>query len=119
MSGGEKALTALALIFALQEVNPAALFVFDEVDKDLDSVNTKILAAAIQRRASERQYVVISHHRCLLEHSNQTLGVTQRQGLGTQVTGVAMTALPAADAETHTDEVETETANTADMEMSS
>lgn len=90
MSGGEKALTALALIFALQEVNPAALFVFDEVDKDLDGVNTKILAAAIKRRANDRQYLVISHHRVLLEHSNQTLGVTARKGFGTQVTGVSI-----------------------------
>ncbi len=88
MSGGERALTALALIFALQEVNPAPLFVFDEVDKDLDAVNTKILAEAIRKRADERQYVVISHHRCLLERSHQTIGVTQRKGFGTQVTGV-------------------------------
>lgn len=90
MSGGEKALTALALIFALQEVSPAALFVFDEVDKDLDGVNTKILADAIARRADERQYVVISHHRTMLERSNQTLGVTMRKGFGTVVTGVSV-----------------------------
>lgn len=93
MSGGEKALTALALIFALQEVNSAPFFVFDEVDKDLDAVNTKILAEAIRKRADDRQYVVISHHRCLLERSHQTLGVTQRKGYGTQVTGVANDAI--------------------------
>ncbi|MBL4848812.1 MAG: chromosome segregation protein SMC [Planctomycetes bacterium] len=90
MSGGEKALTALALIFALQEVNPAALFVFDEVDKDLDGVNTKILAEAIRRRAEERQYIVISHHRTMLELSNQTLGVTMRKDFGSVVTGVTV-----------------------------
>lgn len=92
MSGGEKALTALSLIFALQEVNPAPLFIFDEVDKDLDGVNTMILAEAIRRRAEERQYLVISHHRVLLERSDQTLGVTMRKGHGTQVTGVKMAA---------------------------
>ena len=90
MSGGEKALTALALIFALQEVNPAALFIFDEVDKDLDGVNTKILAEAIRRRSEERQYLVISHHRTMLELSHQTLGVTMRKDYGTVVTGVVV-----------------------------
>jgi chromosome segregation protein len=93
MSGGEKALTALALIFALQEVNPAPLFIFDEVDKDLDGVNTMILADAIRRRSEDRQYLTISHHRVLLERSNQTLGVTMRKGHGTQVTGVTMSTL--------------------------
>ncbi|MGE0709098.1 MAG: chromosome segregation protein SMC [Planctomycetota bacterium] len=90
MSGGEKALTALALIFALQEVSPAAMFIFDEVDKDLDGVNTKILADAIRRRCEERQYLVISHHRTMLERSSQTLGVTMRKGFGTVVTGVSV-----------------------------
>ena len=93
LSGGEKALTALALIFALQEVNPAPLFIFDEVDKDLDGVNTMILADAIRRRSEDRQYLTISHHRVLLERSNQTLGVTMRKGHGTQVTGVTMSTL--------------------------
>lgn len=90
MSGGEKSLTALAFIFALQEVNPAPFFVFDEVDQSLDGVNTEILASAIQRRAGERQYLVISHHRVMLERSNHTIGVTMRKGHGTVVTGVEM-----------------------------
>jgi chromosome segregation protein len=88
MSGGEKTLTALAFIFALQEVNPAPFFVFDEVDAALDAVNTEVVAEAVRRRAEERQYVVISHRRVLLEKSQQTLGVTMRRGVGTIVTGV-------------------------------
>jgi chromosome segregation protein len=110
MSGGEKALTALALIFALQEVNPASLFVFDEVDKDLDGVNTKILAEAIRRRAEERQYLVISHHRTMLELSNQTLGVTMRKGFGTVVTGVTVD---------ESMELTTESAQAAQVELAS
>lgn len=90
MSGGEKSLTALAFIFALQEVNPAPFFVFDEVDQSLDGVNTEILATAIQSRAAQRQYLVISHHRVMLERSNHTIGVTMRKGHGTVVTGVEM-----------------------------
>ena len=90
MSGGEKTLTSLAFIFALQEVNPAPFFVFDEVDAALDGVNTDVLSEAIARRGSDRQYLVISHHRVMLDKSNQTLGVTMRKGHGTQVTGVTM-----------------------------
>jgi len=90
MSGGEKTLTSLAFIFALQEVNPAPFFVFDEVDAALDGVNTDVLSEAIARRGSDRQYLVISHHRVMLDKSNQTLGVTMRKGFGTQVTGVTM-----------------------------
>lgn len=90
MSGGEKSLTALAFIFALQEVNPAPFFVFDEVDQSLDGVNTETLATAIKSRAGSRQYLVISHHRVMLEKSRQTLGVTMRKGWGTVVTGVPM-----------------------------
>lgn len=90
MSGGEKSLTALAFIFALQEVNPAPFFVFDEVDQSLDGVNTDTLASAIKSRADSRQYLVISHHRVMLEKSRQTIGVTMRKGWGTVVTGVPM-----------------------------
>lgn len=90
MSGGEKSLTALAFIFALQEVNPAPFFVFDEVDQSLDGVNTETLATAIRKRADDRQYLVISHHRVMLDKSNQTIGVTMRKGYGTVVTGVTM-----------------------------
>ena len=89
----------LALIFALQEVSPAAMFIFDEVDKDLDGVNTRILADAIQRRCEERQYLVISHHRTMLERSSQTLGVTMRKGFGTVVTGVSVEETGGSDEE--------------------
>ncbi|MCW8141609.1 MAG: hypothetical protein KIT58_22120, partial [Planctomycetota bacterium] len=79
-----------AFIFALQEVNPAPFFVFDEVDQSLDGVNTDTLASAIKSRADSRQYLVISHHRVMLEKSRQTIGVTMRKGWGTVVTGVPM-----------------------------
>jgi chromosome segregation protein len=92
MSGGEKTLTALAFIFALQEVNPAPFFVFDEVDAALDGVNTEVVGEAIKRRGGDRQYLMISHHRVCLEKSDQTIGVTMRRGFGTQVTGVSYEA---------------------------
>lgn len=90
LSGGEKTLTALAFLFALQEVNPAPFFVFDEVDAALDGVNTGKLAQAIRRRASERQYFCVSHRRALVEKAHQAIGVTKRKGVGTMVAGITL-----------------------------
>jgi len=105
MSGGEKTLTALAFIFALQEVNPAPFFVFDEVDAALDGVNTEVVAEAVRRRAADRQYVVISHRRVALDKSNQTIGVSMRRGYGTVVTGIPIEEAAGAEAEAEAVEV--------------
>jgi chromosome segregation protein len=90
MSGGEKSLTALAFIFALQSVNPAPFYVFDEVDQSLDGANTELLAVAIQKRSRDRQYLVVSHHQAMLNESDQLLGVSARKGAGTVVTGISL-----------------------------
>jgi chromosome segregation protein len=99
LSGGEKTLTALAFLFALQKVNPAPFFVFDEVDAALDGVNTGKLADAIRRRSSERQYFCISHKRALVEKAHQAIGVTKRKGIGTQVAGITLEEVSAVEAE--------------------
>jgi chromosome segregation protein len=96
MSGGEKSLTALAFIFALQSVNPAPFYIFDEVDQSLDGANTELLAMAIQRRSRARQYLVVSHHQAMLNESDQLLGVSMRKGYGTRVTGIALKDEPEA-----------------------
>jgi chromosome segregation protein len=90
MSGGEKSLTALAFIFALQSVNPAPFYVFDEVDQSLDGSNTELLAMAIQKRSRQRQYLVVSHHQAMLNESDQLLGVSAAKGFGTKVTGISL-----------------------------
>lgn len=90
MSGGEKSLTALAFIFALQSVNPAPFYIFDEVDQSLDGANTELLAAAIKARSARTQYFVVSHHQAMLNESDQLLGVSMRKGKGTRVTGITL-----------------------------
>lgn len=92
MSGGEKSLTALAFLFALQSVNPAPFYIFDEVDQSLDGANTELLADAIRARSGERQYLVVSHHQAMINESGQLLGVTMRKGYGTRVTGISLAA---------------------------
>jgi chromosome segregation protein len=99
LSGGEKTLTALAFLFALQKVNPAPFFCFDEVDAALDAANTGRLAQAIRRRASERQYFCVSHRRALVEKAHQAIGVTKRKGVGTMVAGITLEEVAAVEAQ--------------------
>lgn len=90
MSGGEKSLTALAFIFALQSFNPAPFYILDEVDQNLDGANTELLALAIQKRSRLRQYLVVSHHQAMINESDQLLGVSMQKGKGTKVTGIPL-----------------------------
>jgi chromosome segregation protein len=90
LSGGEKTLTALAFLFALQKVTPAPFYVFDEVDAALDGVNTGKLAQAIRRRSTDRQYFCVSHRRALVEKAHQAIGVTKRKGVGTMIAGITL-----------------------------
>lgn len=98
LSGGEKTLTAIAFLFALQEVNPAPFFVYDEVDAALDGANTGMLASAIRRRSSQRQYFVVSHRRALVEKAHHAIGVTKRKGVGTMVVGITLDEVSAVEA---------------------
>ncbi|MCL2862724.1 MAG: chromosome segregation protein SMC [Methanimicrococcus sp.] len=90
MSGGEKSLTALAFIIAIQSYRPAPFYVFDEVDQNLDGWNVERVAARIDKSASEAQFVVISLRKPMLEQSDRIIGVTQMEGI-TSITGVKST----------------------------
>jgi chromosome segregation protein len=98
LSGGQKTLTALAFLFALQRVTPAPFFVLDEVDASLDGANTSKLADAIRRRGAERQYFVVSHRRALVEKAQRAIGVIRRPGYGTQVAGITLDDVSAFEA---------------------
>ena len=76
MSGGEKSLTALSFLFALQQCNPAPFYAFDEVDSALDGVNVDRLAEKIQSNAKDTQFLVVSHRRPMLEKSDRAIGVS-------------------------------------------
>lgn len=76
LSGGEKTITAVAFIFAVQEFNPASFYIFDEVDAALDIMNCEKLGKLIAQNASKAQYIVVSHSEYLIQSSNYIYGVT-------------------------------------------
>ena len=77
LSGGERALTALALVLALQQVSPSPFYVFDEVDAALDEVNVANFARVLERRAQRSQFLVITHNLTTMARASQLYGVTQ------------------------------------------
>ncbi|MEO8343366.1 MAG: chromosome segregation protein SMC, partial [Gallionella sp.] len=87
LSGGEKALTAIALIFSLFQLNPAPFCLLDEVDAPLDDTNTERLCALIKKMAQHTQFVFISHNKITMELAQQLIGVTmQEKGVSKVVT---------------------------------
>ncbi len=92
MSGGEKSLTALSFIFALQRYRPSPFYAFDEVDMFLDGANVERLAKMIQQQSQEAQFIVVSLRRPMIEAAQRTIGVTQARGQHTQVIGLDLTA---------------------------
>ena len=77
MSGGEKSLTALSFLFALQRFRPSPFYALDEVDSFLDGVHVERLASLIARQAEHAQFLVVSHRRPMIGASMRTIGVTQ------------------------------------------
>ncbi|WP_069790294.1 chromosome segregation protein SMC [Cyanobacterium sp. IPPAS B-1200] len=90
MSGGEKSLTALSFIFALQRYRPSPFYAFDEVDMFLDGANVEKLSKMIQQQAKLAQFIVVSLRRPMIEASERTIGVTQARGAYTQVLGIKL-----------------------------
>ncbi len=90
MSGGEKSLTALSFIFALQHYRPSPFYAFDEVDMFLDGSNVERLSKMIQQQAQQAQFLVVSLRRPMIEASERTIGVTQARGTHTQVIGLQL-----------------------------
>jgi chromosome segregation protein len=88
MSGGEKSLTALSFIFALQRYRPSPFYAFDEVDMFLDGANVERLAKMIRKQAGQAQFIVVSLRRPMIESADRTIGVTQARGAYTQVLGI-------------------------------
>jgi chromosome segregation protein len=88
MSGGEKSLTALSFLFALQRFRPSPFYALDEVDSFLDGVNVERLAGLIASQAEDAQFLVVSHRRPMIGAATRTIGVTQARGAHTQVVGL-------------------------------
>ena len=82
LSGGEKALTAIALVFAIFNLNPAPFCMLDEVDAPLDDSNTVRFCDMVKRMSVNTQFVFISHNKIAMEMAQQLIGVTmQEQGV--------------------------------------
>ena len=82
LSGGEKALTAIALVFAIFQLNPAPFCLLDEVDAPLDDANTERYSKLVTSMSRETQFLFISHNKIAMEMAEQLIGVTmQEQGV--------------------------------------
>jgi chromosome segregation protein len=82
LSGGEKALTAIALVFSFFQLNPAPFCLLDEVDAPLDDTNTERFCDLVKKMSEQTQFLFISHNKITMEMAHQLVGVTmQEQGV--------------------------------------
>ena len=79
LSGGEKALTAIALVFALFQLNPAPFCLLDEVDAPLDDSNTERFCEMVKRMSAQIQFIFISHNKIAMEMAQHLIGVTMQE----------------------------------------
>ena len=88
LSGGEKALTALSLVFALFQLNPAPFCLLDEVDAPLDDTNTERFCELVKKMSANSQFLYISHNKITMEIANQLIGVTMQEAGVSRVVAV-------------------------------
>ena len=88
LSGGEKTLTALSFIFAIQEYQPASFYILDEIDAALDKHNSETLAKLIRNYSNKAQYVVISHNDSLIAEADNLYGVSMNEDGISKVTSL-------------------------------
>ena len=79
LSGGEKALTAIAMVFAIFKLNPAPFCMLDEVDAPLDDANVERYAAMVKEMSEQVQFIFITHNKISMEAANQLMGVTMHE----------------------------------------
>jgi chromosome segregation protein len=92
LSGGEKALTATALVFAMFQLNPAPFCLLDEVDAPLDDANTERFANLVRAMSEKTQFLFISHNKIAMEMAQQLIGVTMQEQGVSRIVAVDMEA---------------------------
>ncbi|HRK38041.1 MAG TPA: chromosome segregation protein SMC [Burkholderiaceae bacterium] len=92
LSGGEKALTAIALVFAIFQLNPAPFCLLDEVDAPLDDANTERYAKLVSAMSKGTQFLFISHNKIAMEMAKQLIGVTMQEQGVSRIVAVDMEA---------------------------
>lgn len=90
MSGGEKSLTALAFVFAIQQYRPAPFYAFDEIDMFLDGANADRVAQRVKKAGTKTQFIVVSLRKPMIEAAERTIGVTMQENNITSITGVKL-----------------------------
>ncbi|MBM3264851.1 MAG: chromosome segregation protein SMC [candidate division Zixibacteria bacterium] len=95
MSGGETALTAIALLFAIYLVKPSPFCVFDEVDAPLDDANVRRFAAALRQFARDTQFLVVTHNKRTMEAADYLYGITMEDPGASKMVSVRLTGEPA------------------------
>ena len=92
LSGGEKALTATALVFSIFQLNPAPFCLLDEVDAPLDDSNTERFCTMVKRMTEQTQFLFITHNKIAMEMAQQLIGVTMQEQGVSRIVAVDMEA---------------------------
>jgi chromosome segregation protein len=92
LSGGEKALTATALVFSMFQLNPAPFCLLDEVDAPLDDANTERFCKMVRQMSAQTQFLFISHNKIAMEMASQLIGVTMQEQGVSRIVAVDMEA---------------------------
>jgi chromosome segregation protein len=90
MSGGEKSLTALSFVFAIQQYRPAPFYAFDEIDMFLDGANAGRVAQRVKKAVKNAQFIVVSLRKPMIEAAERTIGVAMQENNITSITGVKL-----------------------------
>lgn len=90
LSGGEKALTAISLVFAMFQLNPAPFCILDEVDAPLDDINVGRFCQLVKEMAKDTQFLIISHNKITIEMADHLMGVTMQEPGVSRIVSVDM-----------------------------
>ncbi len=90
MKKKKKSLTALSLLFAIQQYRPAPFYAFDEIDMFLDGVNAEKVARRIQNAAGNAQFIVVSLRKPMIEAAKRTIGVSMQENNISSITGIQL-----------------------------
>ena len=90
LSGGEKSLTAICLLFAILEVSPMPFIVLDEVEAALDEVNVDLFGEYLDKRKLDSQYILITHKKRMMEYADVLYGITMQNAGISKVVGVKL-----------------------------
>jgi chromosome segregation protein len=93
LSGGERALTALALLFALYKAKPSPFCIFDEVDAPLDDANIQRFVRMLKKFSEDTQFIIITHNKRTMEAADQLFGITMEEKGVSRVVSVDLTEI--------------------------